>query len=637
MTGSLYSQNKLPFGNIKTDDLRNLPYKPDPGADAIVLSDDGIASLNYNGESFYVELVRDVKIRIVNSNGYDYANVELPFSSDDNILKYKASTFNLKDDEKIETAIPKKSFIIDNSSFRKVLKFNFPDVHEGSVIEYSYTVQLRDYAVNRLYPWKFQRDIPVVKSSYAVLYPDYFVYKSLISGASKSVFTESSSTDQSFFGKVMKVNIFSWSVIDMPAYKDEPYTKSRKDNLTGVSFELASVNLPGSSFEEITPTYESLAKKLLEREDFGKALTKSAPFKSTVEELTSRITNDLDKLRKIHQFVSDKIYWNGVDDFTASEPLSTVFRKGIGNSADINLILIAMLRLAGIKADPVILSTRSNGSLNKFSAMLQQFNYVIARVRIADDYYLVDATDPMRPFNVLPFECLNGSGRQIDKYENIFVDLRNNEKDASRINVNLKIDDDLQISGNIEDRYSEISAFNYRKLIKQEGEEGYLDILKENASEIEIVDFSLKNYDQRDSDLVEKMNIKIENGLQIAGDRILFNPSLSFLAEDNPFEDETRSFTIDFGAPRIKQLTMSINIPSGYSVAEMPDNLVISLGKSDGKYQFSCEKINNVIHIKNFIQIDNTEFQPSQYLAVQDFYSKILKKQAELIVFRKDS
>jgi hypothetical protein len=193
---SVQSQNKIPFGKITYGDLENRTYKPDPGADAIILSDEGIAALNYDGNNFYVELVRDVKIRIVNSNGFDYANIELPFSANDDIMNYQASTFNIRDGEIVETPITKKSFILDKSSRAgKVLKFNFPDVHEGSIVEYSYTARLKDYAVNILVPWAFQSDIPVIGSSLTVAYPEYFIYKSIISGSATSVFRTTSSTN----------------------------------------------------------------------------------------------------------------------------------------------------------------------------------------------------------------------------------------------------------------------------------------------------------------------------------------------------------------------------------------------------------------------------------------------------------
>ena len=186
-TTKLFSQFKLPFGDISLEELSNKPYKPDPGADAIILSDIGVASFNYVNE-FYVEFDRDVRIRIVNSDGYDYANIEIPYSTDDRIYNFRASTFNTKNGEKTETKIPKKSFITEHkNSSSNVLKFNFPDVHEGSIIEYSYIIRLTKSSIYTLIPWRFQSLIPTVLSSLTVTYPEACRYKSVISGSGMDV------------------------------------------------------------------------------------------------------------------------------------------------------------------------------------------------------------------------------------------------------------------------------------------------------------------------------------------------------------------------------------------------------------------------------------------------------------------
>lgn len=636
MINDLQSQKKIPFGEISYQDLNNPRYEPDPGAEAIILSDEGIATLNYDGDEFYIELFRDVKIRIVNSNGFDYANIELPFYSDDVIINYRASTFNLRNNEKAETVIPKKDFIIDRSNdLIKTLKFNFPDVHEGSVIEYSYTVRLIDDAIYVLVPWKFQSDIPVIRSSLTVKYPEYFTYKYIISGSSKSVLTTSSSSESYYFNGRMNANVITLYVKDMPAFRDEPFTKSTIENITKINFELSSVNLPGSSLEEITPTYSTLTEKLLERSDFGLTLTKTKFLKKKTLELTAGLDNDLSRLMKIHEFISDKILWNGTEDFVTSASLKNVFNKEKGSSADINMILIGMLRAIGIKADPVILSTRSNGNINEHSAMIQQFNYIVAQVYIGDKYYLVDATDPLRPFNVLPFNCLNGKGRLIDAYASKFVDLSNNETMASLATASLLVDGNGNLSGTIKTRYSDFEAYSLRRLISLEGKDGYLDLIKDSETELEISDFDIQNLTKRDSDVVETFKIDLRKGTQAAGNRLLLNPFFSHLKVKNNFNDENRKYKIDFGAPIIDNVSIEIEIPEGFSVVEMPSDLTNKIGSNDAVFEFTCQHNQNKIIINSLMRINKTTFQPSEYRTIQNFFLTIIKKQAELIVIEK--
>jgi transglutaminase-like putative cysteine protease len=634
-TQDLLSQFKMDFGNITTEQLSNKPYLSDPGADAIIISDIGVATLNYiNG--FTVELERDVRIRIVNSNGFDYADIEIPFSATDNLTKYRASSFNLRNGEKVETIIPKKSFILEEATkYRKVLKFNFPDVHEGTVIEYSYIVQMKDESIYTLVPWVFQTSIPIVSSSLIVVYPEFFTYKTIISGNPLLVKSDMISRDQFFGGQRTKVRTYTWSAQNVPAISDEPFIKSLRDNQTRLSFELASVSFPNSSFEEISPTYATLTKKLLERDDFGMALKNSSFLKSMAEKVTAGLNDDLSKVKAIHKYVSENILWDGDEDYTSSSTLRKVFNKQKGNSADINMILIGMLRCLNIKADPVILCTRSNGTLNQYSAMLQQFNYLVANVTAGGESYLVDATNPLRPFDLLPFDCLNGSGRQISEFESKFVELKNPEKTGSFLKLDLSFSDDGSVEGDFTKRNGGYLAFNIREQVKLEGEEGYTDIVKDKYSEAMISGFSIRNLSQRDSDITETCKIKLEEGVIVAGDKKLLNPYFSLKSIENPFSSPERSFPVDFGYPGEDNFSLSLIIPDNYSIEELPDNVSYSLGESSAKYVFTCTQKENKLFVNSSLSFDKTMFSPAEYSGLRDFFAKMLQSQTRLIVLKK--
>ncbi len=631
---NLHSQKFiLNFGDIKGDDLSNRPYKPDPGADAIILSDLGLASISYANE-FYVELERDVRIRIVNSNGFDYANIEIPFSTDDLMLGYRASTFNVHNGEKTETPLSKKSFIIDKTTKSvRTLKFNFPDVHEGSVIEYSYKIMLKGSSVYEIVPWEFQSEIPVVMSSLTISYPDYFIYKNIISGSATSVRSSFKNSESYFFGERMRVVNTTWYVNDMPAFREEPYIKSTKEHLTKITFELASVNIPNQSIQEITPTYETLTNKLLGREDFGKALKSN--FKKIAEAETNGINSDLLKLKKLHEYVSTKILWNGVKDYTASSTLKKVYNKEKGNSADINMILICMLRAVNLQADPVILSTRSNGSLNQFSAMIQQFNYLVAYVTIDGQSYLVDATDPLRPFDQLPFECLNGTGRLINEKDSKFVDLKNKEKYHTASDIKVSVDKSGNIKGSAENSYSGYSSLNIRKLVKIESEEGYSDIVKSLYSDFEFSSFGVENTENPDQDLKVNFDFETISGTQIAGDEIILSPAFALKGKKSPFYSSERKYPVDFGCSSDEYYHLTVNIPEGYQVAEKPQDASRNLGTDDGKFEYTCAVSGNTLEIKSSFNINKTMFPLAEYRNLQNFYAEFLKKQSEPVVLKK--
>lgn len=631
----LFSQFKLDFGNIPASDITNKPYAADPGADAVILSDIGVATLNYR-DGFFIRFERDVRIRIINSNGFDYADVEVPYSSDDNLIAYKASSFNLRNGEKIETPIPKKSFIREESTkYRKLLKFNFPDVHEGTVLEYSYILEMRNESVASLVPWQFQRSIPVISTSLTVSYPEFFIYKTNITGNASQVQVQTSTDNLNFAGQSAEARIFTYYAQNVPAFSEEPFMKSTRDNQTMVTFELASVNFPGSSREEITPTYETLTEKLLTRPDFGYAIDKAVSLKKKALEITAGIQDELSKVNAIHQYISQNILWDGSEDFTSSLLLRTVFSREKGNSADINMILIAMLRSINIKADPVILSTRSNGSINKLSAMIRQFNYLVARVTVNGEFYMVDATDPLRPFNMLPFECLNGSGRLINKYETGFVDLKNSEEMSRSLTLNLRLNENREVTGDFEKRNKGYKALEIRKIVKIEGEEGYGDLQKMLYSDAEIHDLKLQNLAQRDSDLVETSSIRIPEGVSVAGEKMLLNPFFCFAQSNNPFSSPERKSPVDFGCPVKDAFTVTLQIPAMYEVVETPENVRYTLGKGDAEYVFDCNLKDDKLIIRSSLQITKTSFTPAEYTALREFHAKMLQSQTRLAVLRK--
>ena len=635
LTLNVTGQSKiLPFGNISAEDLTNKPYKPDPGADAVIISETGIASLQYQ-RGFYIQFEKDVRIRIVNSNGFDYANIEIPYSVDDDLLTYKASTFNLKNGEIIETGIPKKSFIIEKTNpSENTLKFNFPDVHEGSVIEYSYKINMKD-RIYTLVPWNFQHNIPAISSTLTVVYPDAFIYKSLISGSYWDVMTDFLKSNTVFMGESLTASVNSWSARNVPAFREEPYILSRSEHLTRVTFELARVDFPNITVADISPTYNNLTKKLLERDDFGPPLNTN--LKSVAGTVTSGESDELSKLKKIHGYVASRILWDGYEGFTASHSLRNIMSKEKGSSAEINMILIAMLRSAGLKADPVILSTRSNGSLNLNSAMLQQFNYLVAAVYAGGKVYLVDATDPLRPYNQLPFDCLNRTGRLISESDPKFVDLKNDEMYNRSYNLDCNIDNSGNLVGQMVTRYSDISAYNIRREIKLESEEGYLDDLKSESPDSEISDFKIRNIENIDSTLVLTYNFKIDDGAQNAGNEILINPYQLKTESVNPFYSSTRNFPIDFGCPEKENFSMKLHIPEGYSVVEKPENITVSLGKDGGQFEFICKETENTLELTGNLNINKTLYNPSEYSEVQKFYLKVQKKQAEFIVLKKNT
>ncbi len=75
---------EITFGEIPKEDLEMAEYAPDPSADAVILENHASTTMRA-GEKIIVSTDCHIRIKIINTDGLDYANVEMPYGSDDRI------------------------------------------------------------------------------------------------------------------------------------------------------------------------------------------------------------------------------------------------------------------------------------------------------------------------------------------------------------------------------------------------------------------------------------------------------------------------------------------------------------------------------------------------------------------------
>src|SRR6476659_10275208 len=102
------------FGKISASTFATKVYAIDSGANAIVLSDIGSASLEGNSKGWFSLVSRRHKVvHILNKNGYDEANVEIYLytngSEEEKLDKIKAVTYNLENGKVVETNLEKSA------------------------------------------------------------------------------------------------------------------------------------------------------------------------------------------------------------------------------------------------------------------------------------------------------------------------------------------------------------------------------------------------------------------------------------------------------------------------------------------------------------------------------------------------
>ena len=625
---------EITFGDIPKEDLEMTEYTPDPSADAVILENYAMVSMR-SAEKILVSTNCHVRIKIINTDGLDYANVELPYGSDEKITGLKAAAYNLEDGAIVQSPVDKKSLYYENTSrYRSTLRFSVPNVRPGTVIEYKYTLESPDYFT--LYTLEFQHEIPVRRCNFQVEFPGYFEYK-FVPGGDLFDIRYNSGQRRFFFGN-SSVEGFtgSWKGYNIPAYREEPFSTGSEDYYSRIGFELSKINIPGYYFEDVSPTYPNFSKKLLERTDFGDYINKGGVVRKKAEELKAEGGSETDILRRIHKWVSDYMMWNGLSDFTASASMQKIYEDARGNAADINLMLLSMLRFAGINAEPVILSTREHGLVNPFFAIIQKFNHVAVVAFVEGKSYVIDATDMVRPFNMLPSECLNGQGWMVTKAGGSWVPLNNGEHYGEAVSLELLLDEKGGLTGNANNIYESYDAWQVRKICTLQGTEAYRDIMQSVNSNWKISGLRLENLDNLEAPVIEKISLTIPDATDKSDGFMYLNPILYNRKESNDFYAEQRISVIDLTCPSVEKYTCTITIPDGWTVAELPQSVNMLLAGGGARFKYDISADGRKIRLETEINFSTVTFLPERYTSIRKFYSEIIRKQSEVIILKKE-
>ncbi|WP_187263169.1 DUF3857 domain-containing protein [Pontibacter beigongshangensis] len=622
------------FGKVSEAELRMKSYEKDTSAAAVVLSDFGYSYFTTNG-TLKLMFERHTRIKILKKSGYDWANVELPYyrrnADKEVITSIKGFTYNLENGkitkDKLESKAVFDEKINENLSQKK---FTLPNVKEGSVIEFSYTVT-SDF-IYTLNSWEFQTTIPTMWSEYRARIPEYFDYKFLQNGYHNFYTTKKDAAASA--NAELRNEAYVWAMKDVPALQEEKYITTLKDYQARLDFELQLLKVPGEFPKVMTGNWDEVIKKLMEEERFGTQLKRSGFFKNEIAAIKAKHTSPQAQVEAIYELVKSAVKWNGKQSIYTTSTTRKAFDNRTGNSADVNMLLTAMLLEADIDASPVLLSTRRNGRVTKGSPLITQFNYVIAYVKVDEKEYLLDATDPMLPAGMLPYRCLNGDGYLINRTSHRWVPLKPTGNYTTFCMGELAIDAKGEIKGKISESNTGYSALSLRESIKEEGKEKFAEKRNKEIGDMKYGEPTITNLEELD----KALNLVYEitgSGNGQANDLLYLNPMLNKGEKENPFKLAERMYPVDFGYPYDETFMCKIAIPEGYEVDETPKSIAVSLPNNGGKFTYIVERRDAEIQVMSKINISKPLYFAEEYPYLKEFYNQIVAKHAEQIVLKK--
>ncbi|MHC0439115.1 DUF3857 domain-containing protein [Flavobacterium sp. 3-210] len=637
------------LGKVTIAELQEKRNPKDTTAPAAILFKKGRTFFTYSESvGFSANHVYEFKIKIYKKDGLKWADQKVRFFigyenlNEDRLEFSNAITYNLENGTIVKTKLDNQgTFKNKINKFWKEKTITLPNVKEGSVIEYKYV--LKSEKMVKLPDFEIQYDIPVNYFEYKTEIPEYYIYKSILVGNfpiesdAKLV-----SKSQSFENEHNQSGILSYKQIntfykgkDVPALKDEPYVNN-VDNYRGcLQFELERVRFPDKPDKDYALTWEGVATDIFKNEHFGKELNKKDFLLNDVKRLLTGVESLNDRMNIIFKFVQNKMHWNEENDYFTDKGVEKAYTDQTGNVAEINFILINMLKLGGIDANPVLVSTIQNGV--PVYPTRTGFNYVIAGALIDGKLVLFDATHKYTWPNILPLNVLNWKGRLIKvdgTSQEINLDPVALSKEYSTIFG--KISDIGKIDGKIRIQRTDYDAYNFRIKHSGQNQENYLEKYEEQLGDLKISNYKIENAKANFSDPVtETFDFATDNVTEVIGNQMFINPLLFFTSSKNPFTQETRQMGIYFGYPTQEKISLSLEIPAGFAIESMPKPIRISSQNKEIIYTLNISSLENKIQISCIKEINNSIFAAGDYIGLKNLFQQVIASQNEKIVLKK--
>jgi hypothetical protein len=609
LTFYVYAQKApIKYGKPTMEQMTKSVYEIDSTAPAIVLCNYG----QFDNNQFLFS--QTIRIKILKKEGYKWANRSFTTGSSTTV---RGKTFNLVNGKIVADKLTSKSIfrqeVIKNRLY--VTKISMPNVKVGSVIDIEISYPWLPMA------WYFQETVPVLYSELLLEKNQYID------------FTKNS------FGYV-GFNIIEpgrWVAKNVPAFQEEPFMAPVNNYLAHFEFDISGISIPGRVYEAFAGSWADINETLGESKYFGGALRGSGSFFSSMaKSINSNYDKDEDKLKAAVDTIHF-IHWNGNDRLYTTNDLglSHYYNRGKGNSADINLSLIRLLGKIGFEVHPVVLRTRDKGRLSTFNPTLNNLNYVVAYVKLNDKYILVDATDKMAPYYILPDRCLNEQGRLVSNVNSRWVPLTNNIKYQKQAFYILNLNsDDLSLKGTVTNFYRGYAAYHFRKDYEEGGtNDNYLDKLTHSIEGLKVIKDTLLNLKDVYRPVKEKATVELQNQC-FASDSLVYINLLPGRLTENPFKQEKRKYPIDFVYRKGYRTTVILTVPDNYQAVTIPSPTRMILPDNGATFTYMIQQSGNRLTLISNLKLNKSFYTQKEYALLKTFYQKVIEKENEPIVFK---
>ncbi|SFZ90976.1 Transglutaminase-like superfamily protein [Flaviramulus basaltis] len=420
----------------------------------------------------------------------------------------------------------------------------------------------------------------------------------------------------------------AYKVKDVKAFKPEDYSPSLIDITPNVLFASKQFTLEGVYAE------------VENWNDFGKWMyhdlikgTYDLPESTIIKirDLVKDETNNIDKAKKIYQYVQDKVRYISVQvGIGGWKPFNASYVDAVsyGDCKALTNYTMSLLKAVDIESNySVIYAGKSQRNFEKDFAIMQG-NHAILSIPNGDETLWLECTSQKLPFgfigdftddrDALVITPEGGEIQHTKKYKT--------EDNRQLVKGECIIDDGgaIQVNVNIT---SEGIQYNDKYWLETEIERD-LDLHYKKrwryVNNIIIDSFNIIN-DKSNIKFIEDISFNATNYTKKAANRMLLTVNVLNRNTNIPDRYRSRKYPLKIKRGFIDEDEVEIKLPEGYKIESLPKNIVLENKFGSFKTEIIVKNENTIIYKREFI-IKDGDYPKEDYSNFRDFYKEVLKQ-----------
>ncbi len=628
---------------LKITGRETVPTEMDyPDAGAVVLYEN-IKNRFYLDSQWDVNVEKTVQVAVVyfNDKAENWTRHSIYLNDEMRLRNFSART--IKPDGTILELTEKDLHptILNESSSKiseeKSVRFTFPGVEPGAILQYAYTVNYEGWFVGDY--WFVQEDIPKIYSRYSVEIPAIFLRygnnwtyfpNNIELGKpikEKNILTQQSDKDRS--------SIYYWIQRDIPALKDEPNAPPYFDIA-----QYVSVDLQYDSWNDVSQAYWKTLKKYMNQQNDPKVVALS-------NEICQGATSEIEKIKRIFYYTQKNYRYLAFDIGKSGyipHDVNTIIQNQYGDCKDMTVLNVNLLKAQGIKAYPALVATRSKIISKPVLYSLKFFNHMITLVETSDGKnFWLDATGSSCPLGEI-YPAIEGQYALVifNNGKSTLAQIPKSSffNNITKRDITLNIHNDGSIDGHAVLFYTGNHNLSIRSVLKDASSKDMKKVmtryLNSNTQDIELSNLTFTDPGEIADTFRVEFDFSKNNFGSFTPTLFIFNPTLFKLPSSlDRFIEEKREYPIVFNEPFVVvDMTTIYFDPQNFTV----ENLIESASKQTPFASFIYgmkQRKDGELYFKRKYTLAKTLLPATQYENLRMLEKLIAKANNQKVVLKK--